>query len=326
MESKMRKPLHLYTRESGHIDYSSFDDETMGIARENGVRNMYIQNRLYELIASFEREGIQAIVLKGSHLIHTIYPFGIRPIEDIDLIIEREDLPQADRLIRQLGYEDTALGMDVWTHLTFSNKLTYINRSHPVIPIDIHFSLGPYPYLGRLSRDVLRANTEVIETSQGRLTVLKPEVLLIHLCLHLFQHHFEDWQVSCCDIVAVIRKNREFDWDKFYRLVRSHRLGLPVAYGLQKARELAGVEIPPAPDLGRKEHSLWDRYIFKSSQKQKSGFDRHFLQFVTTPGLSLKLKGALKIIFPGAAYLKQYHNGSYKLHILNLIARSNKDR
>lgn len=319
MESVMRQPLLHFIRENGDIDYSTFKDDLKNITREIGVRNMYIQNRLYDLMDSFEREGIQAIVLKGSHLIHAIYPFGVRPIEDIDLIIEREDWLMADRLIRELGYEDTARGMDLWTHMAFSNKLTYINQTHPVIPIDIHFSLGPYPYLGRLSHALLRENTETIETPRGRLTVLKPEVLLIHLCLHLFQHHFENWQVSCCDIVTVIRKYGDrLDWNKFHRLVRSNRLSLPVDYSLQKARELAGIEIPASAEAGIGRISLFDKYVFKSSQKQKSGFDRYFLQFITTPGLYLKLRGAIKIIAPGTSYLKHYHNGKYSSYVAHI--------
>jgi hypothetical protein len=320
MEPVMRTPLLRFVRDGGHINYSLFDDELKGIVREVGVRNMYLQNRLYELIGSFDRKGISATVLKGSHLIHTIYPFGIRPIEDIDLLIKRDDFQMADQILRSMGYEDCAVGMDLWTHLTFSNKITYINTTHPIIPIDIHFSLGPYPYLGRISREVLLDHTESLETPKGRLTVLGPEGLLIHLCLHLFQHHFDDWQVSCCDIIAVIRHyDDKMDWDKFKALVNSSKIILPVNYSLQKASLLAEIKVPASNDFGKKQPNIFDRYIFSTSKKQKSQSDRYFLQFLTTPGFLLKLQCAVKIFAPGKSFLRYYYNGSYGKYAVYMI-------
>lgn len=320
MEQLMRKPLLHYIHHMDNLNYSLFDDELKGVIREVGVRNMYIQNKLFELIGFFHHEGISAIVLKGAHLIHSIYPFGIRPIEDIDLLVEREDFYRVDQIIRSMGYEDCAVGLDMWTHLMFSNKMTYINTTYPMIPIDIHFSLGPHPYLGRISCDILFANTEILETPNGRLTVLQPEVLLAHLCLHLFQHHFEDWQVSCCDIITVIHHHQDkIDWEKFNHLVDSYNLSLPVNFSLQKARELAVLKIPIFIVIGRRKPNLYEKWIFSSSKKQNKSFDRYFHQFITSPGILLKLQGAVKVIAPGRYFLKLYHKGSYVKYVLHII-------
>lgn len=320
MDSLTHKPLLQYILNGSHVDYASLDAETKEAIRQIGVRNMFIRNRLYELAALFQKAGIDATVLKGAHLIHTIYPFGVRPIEDIDLLIRREDFETADRIIRDLGYQDTAVGMDVWTHLMFSNKMTYLNEGNPVIPIDVHFSLGPNPYLGRVSQELLSTHTGVMEFNECHLNVLLPEMLLVHLCLHLFQHHFDDWHVSCCDIVALIRHEGDrLDWQKFYGIVHSNKLDLPVSYSLQKARELAAIKIPTSQEIGTHRMNAYDKFIFYLSRKQKRGFDRYLLQFITTPGISLKMRGARRIIFPGKPYLQLYHNGSYFNYLVNMI-------
>jgi hypothetical protein len=320
MEDIMRKPLLQYIRNGETADYSRMDEELRTVTREIGVRNMYIRNRLYDLIGAMNRKGISATALKGAHLIHSVYPFGIRPIEDIDLLLERKDFAAADAILRGFGYGNTVSGLDMRTHLQFSNKVTYLNESHPVIPVDIHFSLGPYPYLGRLGPEQLRRNTELLRTSECVLNVLRPEMLLLHLCLHLFQHHFDNWQVSGCDIAAVInREEKRIDWQRFKELTEANRLELPVAYSFRKAAELGEFKIPASLETGMKSANRYEQWIFRSSLKQQTESDRYFLQFAAAPGFRLKLAGALKIAAPGRSYLRQSHRGSYFRYAAFLI-------
>lgn len=327
MEARMRQPLLQYTRNGGHADYNGFDGAGRTVVREVGVRNLYIRRRLHTLADAFRAEGIRFVALKGCHLVHTMYPFGIRPIEDIDILVGRDDFGKVDRIIRSMGYVDRVEGMDVWTHLMFSNKITYLNRgANPIIPIDVHFSLGPYPYLGRLGPELIGANTETIDTPEGRLDVLAPEVLLLHLCLHLFQHHFDEWEVSCCDIAAVIRDaGHRLDWEKFVSLSEANRLSLPVAYSLRKAAELAATDIPAVGRLEASRTSAFERWVFATSRKQRTNADRYALQYLTTPGAAVKLRGAVKIVAPGSVYLRKHHGGSYLRYVLHTMKTAVKN-
>jgi len=323
MEAHMRELLLDYIRSGPDADDRPTDERRKPLAREIGVRNMFIRHRLFAATRALEEAGASPVVLKGAHLIHAVYPFGIRPIEDIDLFLDKADYERVDRTLRALGYEARIEGMDLWTHLTFSNKITYMNRTEqPLIPIDIHFSLGPYPYLGKMNPALLAGRTETIATEEGTLRVLAPEALLLHLCLHLFQHHFDDWQVSCCDIVAVVRHaGNRLDWDEFAGLVRANRLSLPVSYSLRKARELSpGLELPPLwlhsdgmPATAR------ERWVFARSLAQRTAFDRHVLQFLTTPGVGNKLRGALKIVVPSKTQLRLHHRGSYWRYLRDIV-------
>jgi len=323
MEERMRLPLERFIRSGGPTVAPEMDEESKPIAREVGVRNMFIQHRLYELIGRLSSAGVRCIVLKGAHLIHGTYPFGIRPIEDIDVLFDPADFPKVEPLLRQMGYDLCDVGMDRWTQLNVSNKMTFSANAHPVIPIDVHFSLGPYPYLGAIERNALFEHTETLRLQNGlSLTVLRPEMLLVHLCLHLFQHHFEDWQVSCCDIIAVLRTTGDrFDWSAFSRIVDARRLRLPVAYALRKARDFAAVDVPDEWTRAENEAggSRFERWVYRSSQTQRRGFDRYFLQFVTTPGWTLKVQCAWKIVFPGRLFLNMYYGGSYAKFVREAI-------
>ena len=248
MQTLSQQPLLQYVQNNLQIDYATYDEKSKQNIREIGIRNMFIQRKLFTLLDHFQAADIPVIVLKGLHFIHEIYPFGVRPIEDIDLLIRREDFVKADHLIKKMGYAQGAVDMDVWTHLAFSNKMTYMDDLQPAIPVDIHLSLGPFPYLGKLQSHVLFAETKQIETEYGNCHVLQEEYLLLHLCLHLYQHLADKWETSCCDMITLIQHHKvPMDWDRFVELVQSYRFHLPVLYSLKKADELAGKKIIPVP-------------------------------------------------------------------------------
>ncbi|HZG88382.1 nucleotidyltransferase family protein [Paenibacillus sp.] len=336
MEEKYRVPLIRYTRNGGRIDYETADDESKALIREVGARNLFIRHRLAELLRRLTEVGIRSVVLKGAHLIQTAYPFGLRPVDDIDLLVDIADFPRLATVLRDMGYEAFDVGIDQWTHLHISNKITYSTRSAPVVPIDVHFSLGPYPYLGSLTSDVVFANTETITMENGQtMTVLRPELLLTHLALHLFQHHFENWQVSACDIAALLRqKGDAFDWQAFGSIADRHRLRLPIAYALRKASELAGIDIPEEWGKRDVKAGAFETWVFRTSSAQRTGFDRFFIQFVTTPGLALKWKAASQIVRPSRMFLDLHYGGSYfkyavsaiKIAVKGLTAMGKKNR
>ncbi|MCC2685183.1 MAG: hypothetical protein K0R75_2082 [Paenibacillaceae bacterium] len=316
MDQPRHEPLWHYIRGDG--DRGDEPRETM---REIGVRNLFIRNRLGELLDALRLQEIPAITLKGCHLIHTHYPFGVRPVEDIDVLIDRRHYAQADRIIRSLGYDDCASGMDLWTHLNLSNKITYLNQQHPIIPIDVHFSLGPCPYLGAIPHKTIWENAELVDSSDFRSLVLKPEMLLLHLCLHRFQHHYEEWTSSAFDMVAVVRQDGDrLDWDAFIRLVRTHKLVLPVSYAFSRAGELTKLDIPAAVmnELAAIRPGAMESRVFHSSLKQQQDQDRYILQFLTTPRLRVKMQCLKRIIVPGKRFLNHYYNGRYSRYVGHL--------
>ncbi|MFZ5882812.1 MAG: nucleotidyltransferase family protein [Chloroflexota bacterium] len=78
---------------------------------EQTLRGLYLRHRLHnhahltalkEINARFERAGIRAVLLKGLALAHQCYPDpALRPVSDIDLLLEREDLlPALDSLTK----------------------------------------------------------------------------------------------------------------------------------------------------------------------------------------------------------------------------------
>jgi len=276
---------------------------------------------LLALLEKLQEKEIYPIVMKGCHLIRSIYPFGIRPIEDIDILLDRKHYREVEEVLRSLGYENRAVVMDVWTHVEVSNKMTYMNASQPIIPIDVHYSLGPYPYLGRIPFEALRGLSNRMTANGVQLLVLQPEMLLVHLCLHLLQHQDEHWEKSAYDLSAItILQQEQISWEQFITIVKKYSLALPIRHSIEKARRLAEIRLPEpvmeeigSTPVGRKE-----RYIFQASLSMNEGMEKYILQFLTLPGLKAKLKCLQKIAFPRKAFLKRYYNGNYPKYVLDI--------
>ena len=325
MDTWTQQPLARFITDQFRADYDAYDEPMKLAIREIGVRNMLIEQRLYTLLTKLHEKQIQPIVMKGCHLIHAVYPFGVRPVEDIDIVLDRKHFAAANKILNDLGYEQHATSMDIWTHIEVSNKLTYWNQSPPLIPIDIHYTLGPYPYLGRIPLQALFDHSEPLSTDKISYLVLKPEMLLVHLCLHLFQHHDEHWQVSASDLSTLTTLwEHNIDWERFIHIVETYSLQLPVHYSLKKAAQFAAIHIPVnrLEAIASLPSSRKELRIFQASLIASEGMEKYIIQFMTLPGMIRKLKCLKRIAFPSKVFLRKYYNGNYLKYLTDISLRA----
>ena len=71
----------------------------------NLLRNERLGADLVELVAALGQEGLEAMVLKGGALSHTVYPHPVqRPIVDLDLLVRQGQMARAGTVLQTLGY------------------------------------------------------------------------------------------------------------------------------------------------------------------------------------------------------------------------------
>jgi len=157
------------------------------------VRNMYIYATLTRLLSRFNQEGIKCIVLKGAMLADTVYgDIGLRPMQDIDLLFNKEDLSRAIPICLELGYlhegsKSPQLYLDSHHHITYTHPDTDI-------PIELHWHIAHdrHPQRLRLTDDVLIKQwferIRPVTLSKVEAWTLCPTDLLFHLCLHFLKH------------------------------------------------------------------------------------------------------------------------------------------
>lgn len=292
-------PLLLYTQNPDSFPQAENEIKLKDIMQQIGIRNLILEKELLGLIKALETIQVSVLLLKGAHLIQTLYPWGVRFVGDIDMLIKPEDFHKADKLIREQGYHPWLEKFPLWIHRHFSKKLTYIKDSTPNIPLDLHFSLGPYPYLGRIDIHSIWSQAQKIRLRDIQAFALCPEHLLIHLCLHLFQHNLGEETTSGYDAAMLIKhEGDKFPWNSFLTEVKKAEIQKPIYLALKIILDNFQVIIPDdiLEQIAALPGSKKENLIFEHSKYIQSERKKHLLQFLTTPGLLARL-GCLPYIF-----------------------------
>jgi hypothetical protein len=158
--------------------------------RLSGERVALLLHDLAEILRACEREGIPAVPLKGS-LLATLYygEPGLRPMNDLDLLVRPADEERVLRLLARLGYQTIARSQK---HLMLARPEAYgpvvsYAGEHPGNPrsLDLHTRLAEH-FMG-MHYDLTQEAWE--DSPPGRLLgaparVLGSTTLLHHLAIH----------------------------------------------------------------------------------------------------------------------------------------------
>lgn len=175
---------------------------------------------------------VEALPLKGLHLAHRLYPSpSLRDMGDLDLLVRRSRLGEADTQLRRLGYvperaPDPADGGSL-------HAVEYWRDAS--MPVHLHWHV----LNGSLPNFMLRVDLDEI-WREAREGVLAPHHLVVTLAEHALKHsystliHLTDLELAC----------RGADWDRVEDVARRWGLEGAVHYGLLLLRDLAGVRSP----------------------------------------------------------------------------------
>ena len=193
----------------------------------SALRQQAIEAQLADVLAACAREQIALIVLKGAYLATHFYPdAGTRPMNDIDVLVRRKQLPALEVLLKRLGYgahykaPDT--GARVVKHTsTFRKPDPDAATPNPYLSAGSTHTVEPHTSLEEswfgLRADITpgvweRSVPAGIGAHDGR--ALCPSDLLLHLCVHLTFHLVMGYPslVQLLDLLWVSRTLSEDDW------------------------------------------------------------------------------------------------------------------
>ena len=185
---------------------------------EESYRQTVINTRVYletagEIASAFSRAEIDLIILQGPTLGLTFYsrPY-LRPYGDLDLLIRKEDLQIAKKILGDLGLISLpGLLPDRYfekhhLHLSFKDP-----RRNAIV--ELHWALD-HPYtLYTIDYASLFPRREKASFEDFTIPVLNPEDRLLTLCLHLVKHcPFLSFLLDEDDLPALILKGRWMLW------------------------------------------------------------------------------------------------------------------
>jgi hypothetical protein len=213
----------------------------------HAARNAGLGARLQEVLAAFSGYGMPVIVLKGASIAELVYGnIALRPMYDLDVLVQPQNLDLADRLVRELGYvPDESWRPADWYRRHHHHLAPYRARDgscrlelhHHILPSDAGAQL-PIEDLWQRARPVCLGSVPTL--------VLAPADLLLHLCVDLSSvHHFVGGLRRLCDIAAVItRYEPELDWARLLESAHVYALERHLYYGLWLARCLMAADVP----------------------------------------------------------------------------------
>lgn len=221
--------------------------------REAVANGLYHLQALEELATLFEAHDIPFILLKGEALSKTYYPVeGLRPYDDIDLLIKEDSYEQAKAVLTALGFRLRH------PHLEFEKRELFgeveFDRQGPrMLTVDLHWdtlmaSWRPPSLLGEtLAWDC----PDRIEVGGRIVPVLGGEILLLFLCVHFTFHHVLNGLILVCDLFLALRREGDhIDWDRLLQMAHEHRCRQAAYYALTCVQSLLDAQVP-SPILDR---------------------------------------------------------------------------
>lgn len=212
-------------------------------ARSNLIHTAMLA-RVLDLL---DRNAIPAVPLKGPALAVLAYgELTLRAFTDLDLMIRRQDVPQAKDLLLGAGFR---LESDLhWSCASAclrskEGELSFL-RQDDGLRLDLHWRLLPDYFASSLDSDRLWEHLGVMRLAGREVPALSSEDLLLFLCAHGGKHRWEclGW---ICDVALVLQRTR-VDWPRLLFRAREAHIERMVLLGLRLAGDLLEAPVPDA--------------------------------------------------------------------------------
>ena len=270
----------------------------------NQYKNQWIHNQTLideiKTISTFLKDNnTQGTLLKGMELIHSTYQdIGRRFMSDIDILIEKSDLVIWEKILTELGYQNTK-------HVTFyaNNFKSEWTKKIGLVEVNLEIHTKIYFHIDEY-------NPEKNQSPYPGFYFLTKEEQLLHLCYHLaFQHNFSKlyW---LCDIYYFLTSHR-LDWNLIQQKKRVLKITKSVDLIIHCIRSYIGnIHAPPPVKKYPLLSKLINVQFLLSPEKRRSRY--LIVKFL----IKDDLKDSLKYFFAWSFY-KQFER--YKAKLSKLI-------
>jgi len=187
---------------------------------------------LESLLKQFAERGIEVLPLKGPVLAEALYgDVTMRACDDLDLLVRREDLSQAERLLVDLGFAASG-ATDDYHHKFLRDGLL----------VELHFGVAS-PRSFPFDVDGIWARAENKRFRGAPMHVMSDGDLVLFLCLHGLKHGFSRliWML---DVARAMRAMRDCSPEELAQRARQQGLVLALLIGCEMIREMFPQQLP----------------------------------------------------------------------------------
>lgn len=200
------------------------------------------------LLRDLAGASVAAAPLKGWALVDgpdAVYPdAGVRPMDDLDLIVSRHDCERAGEVLRDHGYAH--VGTRTAARLAGGHEMAFHRRVAGVnLFVELHWAWAGSESLMRgfavSGEQFLDELCEPVAAQDG---TLRPSRLghLLFVAVHGARHTFSRW-IWLVDLHRLVESGA-LSWDVLLRHAAAYRCRRPLYAGLAAARELLRTPVP----------------------------------------------------------------------------------
>lgn len=206
------------------------------------ARNMLLFDELGRVLKAFSEANIDVIVLKGAALAQTVYPdIALRPMGDVDLLVQEESLKEAEEELSKLGYKFTP-----YHHSTDFCREYYLQKENLEQKLELHWGFTScclHIGEGINIRDFWE-DAKSKKIANINLLQLGLENLILYLCWHCTKHRFIRL-LWLCDIAQIMKNSsNSINWHSLIKRAIDWKSIKPLYYTLYLCMQVLGNKIP----------------------------------------------------------------------------------
>ncbi|MFC1771195.1 nucleotidyltransferase family protein [Candidatus Margulisiibacteriota bacterium] len=229
-------------------------------------KNHIVFHKTAKLIEVFNKKAIKTMVLKGIALIENYYKdFGIRPMNDIDLLVPLDKAPESINLLKELGWKLEKPISSNLDNLFFSINRAITLKDKDGFLLDLHFFTQTECKCPGdddiLWEKAIPLNINNVRTNSLNSTLLLLQVLLRGILLDTVTNL--RWITDAYMILN--NKEKQIDWDLFLETATRRYAVIPLKKALSYHKKRYKTAIPDIviPALNSKKVLLLDKIGYK---------------------------------------------------------------
>jgi hypothetical protein len=238
----------LYRNLSSHGVKHPQMREFRAVYRLMWFKNQMLFHNMAPLLRSFHDAGMQTMILKGAALTLLHYgDYGLRPMNDFDVLIQKKQASAAIQLLMKLGWTSIVSKQpEAFTERYLRAKHAHMFKNSADHALDLHwYTLDECRYEG--ADDDFWYGAVSVRVQDVSTYALNPTDQLLHTCVHGAQVNSVPpfrWVADATTIISTSQP--EIDWNRLVGQARKRHLILPLRDTLSYLRDVIHTPIPSA--------------------------------------------------------------------------------